>query len=300
MKPFIGPFTWCIFLLLAGLPWLQSHWEGALVVFAALVLVPLGFELLKLPWQNIHWIAVFSLLLAYLLYPNPYAAILALPYLAFSAWTSLQFFIQVFSNPARSLGKVVECAALIYWTVGAVWSLCWLAQFAPLGFDATIVGLTAAHFHLAGFALTLIIALLYQSERSALNRILAWASLFGMPLVATGITLTKLGYSPVMEWIAGIGFAVMALGVVFQQLRLVFNANMPPTARWLWGAGALCLCAGATLASLYALRFVYPIDWVNIPNMKIWHGSLNTLGFAWASLSGWAYLHRMLSTMRLF
>jgi len=300
MKPFIGPLAWLVILLVAGLPWLQIHWEGALVLFAALVLVPLGFELLKLSLHFTYWIAVAGLSVAYLNSPDPYTVILALPYLAFAAWTSVRYFIQVFSDPQRSLGKIVECTALIYWTVGAFWSFCWLAQIAPLGFDATIVGLTAAHFHLAGFVLTLIIAILYQCDRTSFNRALAWFSLFGMPLVATGITLTHLGYTPVIEWIAGIGFAAMALGVVYQQLRLVLNPEMPPTVRWLWGAGALSLCAGATLASLYALRFEYPIHWVNIPNMKIWHGSLNTLGFAWASMSGWVYIHRMLSNMRMF
>ncbi len=37
------------------------------------------------------------------------------------------------------------------------------------------------------------------------------------------------------------------------------------------------------------LPFSYAEVGKGIPNMKIWHGTLNTLGFAWLSLNGYLY-----------
>ncbi|MFZ4634973.1 MAG: DUF1990 family protein [Saprospiraceae bacterium] len=45
---------------------------------------------------------------------------------------------------------------------------------------------------------------------------------------------------------------------------------------------------GIGWAALYALRFYWPIEQVHIPNMKIWHGTVQALGFGFCSLLGWS------------
>ena len=50
-------------------------------------------------------------------------------------------------------------AGLIYLVVGGIASVMVGADLRPLGFSATIVLLTAAHFHYAGFVLPVIAAL---------------------------------------------------------------------------------------------------------------------------------------------
>jgi hypothetical protein len=115
-----------------------------------------------------------------------------------------------------------------------------------------------------------------------------------MPLVATGITMSKFGLPPTFEWISAVFFAVFATLTVLAQWRVAWFAQQT-SARQAWFLGAFCLLIGAVLASLYGLRYVWPIEWINIPNMKIWHGTLNTLGFGFFSLWGWTLLRgRML------
>lgn len=278
---------WLLFLWLVGPDFLLQHWEGALVVFAALALVPTGLHLLDVFPGPGYWLAAGGLAVGYGWYPHPSAVFFAVPYLLLATWLMLQEGLHLLMDRKWTWKKVMRAVAITYWTTGAAWAICWLAGFQPLGFDTVIVGLTAAHFHVAGFVLTVAVYSLYSYQPNRINRLLGWAALLGMPLVATGITLTRLGYSPWVEQVSAAFFAAFALGVLVQHLRLNFQSTIQAAARWAWTLGALCLLAGAVLASLYALRFSFPMNWINIPNMKIWHGTLNAVGFGWLTLQGW-------------
>ncbi len=287
MKRFVPLVAWLVFLGLVGEIFIRTHWEGALVVFAALALVPTGLALLgrEQPWW--YWILAAGVCAGYLIFPNPIAGFGILPYLFLAAWLTVRELADLFVYPKFELKNWVRMAALGYWATGAAWSVFFLGDVRPLGFDPVIVGLTAAHFHVAGFVLAVVVYCLLSEMPDATNRLLGWGVLAGMPLVAAGITATKLGYSPVFEWVSALAFVALALGVIGQQMHLVFQKKYPPAARLLWLGGAVCLLAGGVLASLYALRFSWPIAWVNIPNMKIWHGTLNTVGFGALVLNGW-------------
>lgn len=261
-------------------------------MFAALVLVPKGLDLLHRKPSAWVWVAAVGLGLGYGFFPHPYSVFGALPYLLLALWLLVQEVVNMLVFKNFGLANWVRVAALGYWATGAVWAVAFLADFRPLGFDPTIVGLTAAHFHIAGFVLSVVVFCLLSEKSDGGRRALGWGVLVGMPAVAAGITATKLGYSPVLEWASALGFVGMALGVVWQQMQLAFQKKHPRAARYWWLAGGACLVIGAILAGLYALRFSWPIDWVNIPNMKIWHGTLNTLGFAWLTLRGWAIVFR--------
>jgi len=280
--------VWLVFLGLAGETLIQNHWEGALVVFAALVLVPTGLALLDraLPWW--YWFSAAGVCAGYLFFPNLTAGFGMLPYLFIAVWLTVRELVDVVVFKKIELKNLIRLAALGYWATGAVWALFFLSGVHPLGFDSVIVGLTAAHFHVAGFVLAVVVYCLLSDTPSRFNSMLGYGALVGMPLVATGITSTRIGYSPVFEWVSALGFVAFALGVVWQHLTFVFQNRYSRKARLLWLCGALCLLAGGTLAGLYALRFSQPIQWVNIPNMKVWHGTLNTLGFGWLVLIGWS------------
>jgi len=290
MKTLAPILFWCLFLLLAGPDFLLTHWEGALVVFAALVLMPLGLSLLGLPQGWPYALVATGLGAGYVLYPATEGAWLALPYLLLAAWLTVDAATKllIFKNFSRP--EVLRVFALGYWTTGAGWVVCFLAGIGPLGFDATITGLTAAHFHVAGFVLTVAVRCLFQENPNLPNRLLAWAALLGMPLVAAGITASQMGLSPLLEQVSGGFFAAFAVGVAAQHVVLFFQKKRHPVqSRWCWAVAAACLLAGAALASLYAMRFSLPVVWVNILNMKVWHGTLNALGFGWLTLLGWAF-----------
>jgi YndJ-like protein len=263
----------------------HERWECVLVMFAAIVLVPSGLRLLGVPSVNyVRW-AAFALCGAYLLdAPGFYTTdLLMVPYLFFTFWLAIREALEGWMAGKRALLDTVRVFGLFYLATGAVWAFCFVAGLSPLGFDPVIVSLTAAHFHLAGFVLTTAVYCLLKTENTFVRRGLAYAALAGMPLVATGITVSKLGGPVWIEGLSGAFFAVFALVVAWQHLQQKGSA----AAKNYWRLAALCLMGGAVLASLYALRFQWPLAYINIPNMKLWHGTVNTVGFGWMVLLGW-------------
>ncbi|HOY05581.1 MAG TPA: YndJ family transporter [Saprospiraceae bacterium] len=291
MKQALPILTWLLWLVLAGPTYLQSNWEVALVLFAAWMLVPEGLVLLGLRVSPLYWASVVLLSVAYALNDSTFdwRAVPALPYVGLALWLTVREAARLLEIPKIQLTDIVRVAALAYWATGAVFAFCFLAGLQPLGFDAVIVSLTAAHFHVAGFVLAVVAYCMLKVRPGRFTSVAGWAVLAGMPSVAMGIVLTKLGYSPTFEWVSALFFAVFAALIVEWHLLQSVDRRFPMTARRFWLAGALCLLGGVSLATLYALRFHFPMAWINIPNMKIWHGTLNTLGFAWLTLRGWRF-----------
>lgn len=290
MKAVFPILAWLLWLPLAGSTVLQSNWEAALVLFAAWVLIPGGLAVLRVPLSRFYWLVVVLLGISYALPDAPllWRGLAALPYAGFAVWLALRESTQLLTLSRIQLPDMVRVAAPAFWAVGAVFSLCFLAGFQPLGFDPLIVSLTAAHFHVAGFVLTAIVYAMLVAAPGRCTRLAGWASLAGMPAVAVGIVLTHWGYPPVFEWLAALLFVCFTALVVGWHLSKIADKTYPSAVRRYWLFGTVCLLAGISLASLYALRFIYPLAWINIPNMKTWHGTLNTLGFAWLTLRGWA------------
>lgn len=276
---------WLAILALCGAEFRQNQWEALLVMFAALELAPRALQLLDLPAQDWYALTPVGLCAAYL-YPQFWY--LAIPYLLYPAWLTIKHASEVFLPGNGKLADFVRVFALGYWATGALFALFYLADFRPFNFDPVIVSLTAAHFHVAGFVLTVVVYQLLKFQTDKVSRSLAWASLFGMPLVAAGITLSKLGYPTFIEQGAALGFAGFTLLIIVQQIRLSGQIKHSISGVWMLRFAVVCLLSGIVLAVCYALRFQLPIEWVSIPNMKIWHGTLNTLGFAWLSLLGYS------------
>lgn len=299
MKNLVGACIWLGFLAASWESLVPGQWECLLVLFAALVLLPIGFGVLGIrPMQSlpVHLLFASALGLAYLFRGTDWAAFAAAAYAFWAIW---QLFSQLAQVMTVRLGEAVQVPRLLglavllpmfslgYWVTGSIWAFCYVTEIQPLGFDSEIVSLTAAHFHVAGFVLTTLVFAIWKNRPSLFANLLGWAAIAGMPLVAAGITATKLGFSPLLENVSAVLFAVMAFGVAAMQLRLSFSNSSPISSRILWLFSALSLLVGASLAMLYGLRFQFPIAWVNIPNLKIWHGTLNTLGFGWLGLLAW-------------
>lgn len=284
MKTYFPVIAWILWVVLLGPEFRQNCWECLLVMFAAVALVPLGLKILGKATGELYVLTAVSFCAAYFFNGRWY---LGLPYLAMALWMSLEKVLDILKNKDFSLKSLLELFALGFWSTGAFFALCWLYDYQPLGFDPVIVSLTAAHFHIAGFALTVIVRNMQEVLDPRLAKPLALAALLGMPLVAAGIVATKLGYASWLEQVAALGFLGYAAILAFLQFQLTFSTLFNREARRLWQAGTVCLLIGIALAGLYALRFQWPIAWINIPNLKLWHGTLNTLGFAWLSLMGW-------------
>lgn len=278
---------------------MPGQWECLLVLFAALVLLPVGFGVLDIrpmPSLPAHLLFASALGLAYLFWGADWAVFAAMAYAFWALWQLFSRLAQVMTvrlGEAVKMPRLLGLAVLLpvfslgYWVTGSIWAFCYVADIQPLGFESEIVSLTAAHFHVAGFVLTTLIFAIWKNHSGPFSSLLGWAAVAGMPLVAAGITATKLGFSPLLENVSAVLFAMMAFGVAGVQLRLSFSNSSPISSRALWLFSALSLLAGASLAMLYGLRFQFPIAWANIPNLKIWHGTLNTFGFGWLGLLAW-------------
>lgn len=284
MKAFFPVLTWLVWVILLGPVFRQNQWECLLIMFAAIELVPRGLRLLGRPQPEWYAAIAASLCAAYFFDGFWY---LALPYLLWALWHTLREATEVLFLKKNQLQDFIRLFALGFWTTGALFSVLFLADVRPFGFDPVIVSLTSAHFHVAGFVLAVLIYRLVLHHPDSTNRALGWVVMAGMPTVALGITLTQVGFPHFVEQGATIGFLAFAILVTRQQLRLSFLPRYAGSAQWLWMSGSICLWIGLVLAALYAVRFQYPVASISIPNMKLWHGTLNTLGFAWLSIMAW-------------
>src|SRR5262249_55918860 len=149
--------------------------------------------------------------------PGDLAALLTLPWLAFSGLVALAGLARFLAHRFSSAPELCIAAGLLYLPVGAIWFM--LSRFGanPLGFSDTIVLLTAVHFHYAGYALPILAGCtgrwLARNAAASMRlfRFMAAGVVAGMALVAAGITVTALTGSSVLESAA---VAVLALSVL--------------------------------------------------------------------------------------
>jgi hypothetical protein len=164
--------------------------------------------------------------------------------------------------------------------VGASFALADRADIRPFDFSATIILLTAVHFHFAGFALVLAGALAWQARPKPAVGLALVLLIFGIPLTALGF----FGL-PLIAWFGVILVASGAIGVAIATLALSRGMSR--------GAGALATVAGIALmvsmplAVIYSTGTVLGTAWLDIPTMARIHGSLNALGFALPAMLAW-------------
>jgi hypothetical protein len=277
---------------------LEAEWGQILLLFAPLIIVPLGLRLVEpLSWpgriaQTAQFGGAVLLFLAFLEPPGWRPALLSLPWLVVTGLICLEGLLRIARRGLTPLDELCRDAALVLLLVGGLWTTASRWGLRPLDFDDTIVLLTANHFHYAGFVMPLVAGLAARTLPGRISTLTALGVLAGVPLVAVGITATKLGVSPLLECLAALVMALSGLGVAFLHLRLAARAGHP-LARILFVIAGVSLLFGMGLAGLYGLRFYTGSDdwtahpWLTIPWMRLLHGSANVFGFALAALAGW-------------
>jgi uncharacterized protein (UPF0548 family) len=287
----LGLIAWLIGLFVAA-----SDRAPALLLFGALVVVPLGLALLDdpgawsqrirplgaLPW--VHLLCAVLLLPSFALYPGDRAGLLAAPWLAFTGIVALLGVARLVAHGYRSAEGIAPSAAMIFLAVGGGWTLASRWGMEPMGFREPIVLLTGAHFHFAGFALPILTGLAAGKLRHPIGRIAVGGVILGVPFVAVGITAGR--SVPLVELSAAWFLAATCLLVVGLQWALAVRAAGWPE-RLLFGVSGLALLAGMSLAGVYALSTFRAAYWLTIPQMIPWHGTLNALGFALPGLLAW-------------
>ena len=305
-----------LFAAMATLAWLALVTTGrfgllgeALVAFAVVCVVPLGFALSVdpdprgrastttraasrlVPLGSALGLASFATA------PGSASASLASGWLVATLAVALCGAARLARRGPAPIEELAIDAGHLYLPVGAIWLVASRAGVPLLGFHEPVVLYTAAHFHFAGFAAPVVAGLVGRDlalRRAPSDRAAAVASrltvrsytvttlivLLGVPLVAAGITLTHalelpsavllgLGMLGTMAWLARAGLARLRRGD---------------------GAGALLSVAGLALVLSMSLVVVFAAtgsatrgaDAPLVPyeTMAAVHGSANALAFA--------------------
>lgn len=306
-KAFAGGVAWLVY---AGVTVPGIRHEAvahALLVFAALVLVPLVLELNVDPdepgasTRPARWARALQLPAAVLLAaacemrPGLVAALVALPWVSFTAVLAVAGWQRAAAGGwGRSPGRLCADAALLFASVGGAWTLADRAGWRPLDIDSAIVALTAVHFHYAGLILPTLTGLVLRRYPDARFAMTAGVGVvLGVPAVAVAQLARQLGGGPELEGAAGGGLALCGMAVGILYVRMATEDFGSRLARGLWGVAGASLFFGMVLAGLYAMRgFARPLPWLDVPWMRALHGVANAFGFGLCGVLGWRLARR--------
>lgn len=304
-----GAVAWLAFVAVRVPSPYHGVWAHAVLLLAALVLVPLALELAADSGQRdrVWWCIALSrlgqtpaaLLLGWscLRAPGDLTALLSLPWLVVCGLTATAGWLRLRHGLGRRpLEKLCGDIALLFLGIGGAWVFADRAGYQPLKFPTEIVTLTAVHFHFAGLLLPLVAGRIvgaFPASRMAMRA--AVGAVLGVPAVALGITATQLGWGPAFEAASGCGLALAGMAVAILHVRLALDREvatpvgpMPPLRRGLMLVAGASLFFGMVLAAGYALRsFSESLLWLNIPWMRAVHGTVNALGFGACGVLAW-------------
>lgn len=258
------------------------------VAWGMWVAVPIGLELADLDrrWQR-RLLMVWppSALVGTLSFLGEMSGVWAwgggATYLAFCAWVALAGLAAL-----RATGRAGErgsrapaqaCAALglVLLPVAGAWHLAERMGWTVLGFSGLWAGLTAAHFHFAGFATPILLGRGMRRARSQERERQAWGEVallaLGVPSVALGIT-----FSP---GLALFGTVCMVIPIWSCCLRALRCREGSPLVRVLRSSSAVVPVFSMSLALAWSLSVVLRVNWLDLNQMIRYHGLVNALGF---------------------
>ncbi len=312
-RAFAGGVAWLIY---AGLkvPGLQDEATVlALLVFAALVLVPLAFDLnvdsdepggvtRGARWARALQLPAAGLLaLACAARPGLVAAVLALPWVIFTGLLAVIGWQRAATGGwGRSPGRLCADAALLFAGMGGAGVLVDRAGWRPLNPDAVLVAAMAVHFHYAGLILPTLAGLVLRRYPDVRFAVTAGVGVvLGVPAVAVALLARQLGGGPELVGAAGCGLALsgMAIGILY--VRMATEDFGSRLARGLWGVAGAALFFSMVLAALYAMRgFAKPFPWLDGPGMGALHGVVNAFGFGLCGVLGWQLARRAIAARK--
>lgn len=289
----VGALAWTAMCAYAGAGKAPLGVIELLLLFAALVVVPLGLALgdgiaSAGTGRIIHALEIFqpaavSLVASFWITPGPFAATLALP------WGLLCLLIALIGawllRSTRSLMAFSVNFGRMDLAIAAAWLMASRYGLRPMGFQEPVVLLTAVHFHYTGFAsATILSALLKTGVRSRVARPLRWFAflvLFVPFVLAAGFV-----YSPFLKMVAGITMVVTMAGLAVVQLILAGSVASRISRGYLY-VSSFSVAAGMGIAGIYAVGDWLHRDWLVIPQVAQTHGVLNALGFSLCGILGW-------------
>ena len=283
--------------LLAVFSWLPyslfelTHVQ-ALLIAAPLWLIPLSLSIANYSIQTL-WLAVSCGILFTVAYHLPQgltSGMLIIPWMIFSLFLAVKRLRSVkFLTGKTTAFQYVELVAYLYLPVGIFWAIVDRLGIQILGYDPTIILLTAVHFHYAGFILPLVASWVIKNFPFKYSRFISLGIIAGIPLVAVGISGTHFHWPDWIEVVCVSIFTIAAAGVGILHIRAGLKSPKLVT-RICFTIGGLALIIGMTLAFCYGWRSVFVIETLTIPWMYAVHGTCNAIGFTIPILVAWKSL----------
>jgi hypothetical protein len=289
-----GAAVWAGVAVLAGFRRAPLGVIELLLLFAVLVVVPLGLRLsrgdksvgvgvaarLAPIFQAVAALAVVA---SFWLRPGRLAAALSLPWFAAGVLIAAAGAWGFYRGQRRSLADVAAALAGVDLAFASGWLVVSRAGLHPLGFQEPIVLLTSVHFHYSGFAIATLAAATVRSceRRNVSVGVLCgivWAVLFLPFLLAAGFVI-----SPVLRLVAAMALALTVpafAGYLFWISRFLDL----PVARIYMRVGALAAWVAMALAGAYAVTDYMGKPFLTMPGMASTHGILNGIGFVLFSM----------------
>ncbi|MEX0659666.1 MAG: YndJ family transporter [Egibacteraceae bacterium] len=288
-----GSVAW---LLLVGADlagWTHLGLVTLLLALAPLVVVPLGFALPRpagpTAWSRLLAVAqpvgALAVAGALLLPTGGLAAAMAGVWVGVCLFAGADEITVWWRRRSRAVPDIARLGGFGYLCVGATWLVLDRLGVRPLDLPAEIVELTAVHFHYAGFAAALMAgtatALASTAGRSPAS-VATLLVLAGAPVVAAGFA----AFGPLQ--IAGaVLLTVGLLTLAWVTVRSIVPNLLDQPARWLLTVSSLAVVVPMLLAVQWAVGHNYGTPALPIPDMALFHGSLNAFGFTLCGLLGW-------------
>ncbi len=178
--------------------------------------------------------------------------------------------------------------AFAWLAVGAGWLVLHHAGIEPFGFREPLVELTAVHFHYAGFASTVVAREVWRHVRPTRPR----AGMAALLLTAGAPPVVAVGFQavPVLQVVGALLLTAGLWTAAVLVLRVVAPDVPDRPAASLLAVSSLAVFVPMVLAVQWAAGHVYGTPALSIPDMAVFHGTTNALGFALLGLVGWRRL----------
>ncbi len=244
-----------------------------------LVVVPLGLSLVSAPGLDLvrryWWVAAVPGAVSVWLPRGAVAVVLAALYFA-GCLALIVVALRILSWPLRA-SDVALLTALVTPSVAALALVAERAGYELFGYSLTVLSLTVAHFHFAGFAAALVSGLVAVGVPGPAGSLAA----LSVP-VGTGIVLAGFFLGDVVELA---GAVVLTIGMWLVGWALL--TGVPAASRLtrvLLTTAAGVLVVTMLLAVGWALGHVAGTPYLPLEWMVATHGVANALGFALCSL----------------
>ena len=289
----VGAGLWAAVAMLAGLRKAPLGVIELLLLFAVLVVVPLGLNLARLLKSAgalggrftslLQPVAALAVVVSFWQKPGLVAAGLCLPWCVLGAFVAVAGAWSLYRQERRSLADLAIAVAGVDLAFASGWLAVSRAGLHPAGFQEPIVLLTAVHFHYSGFAMALIAGAAlrmrdWRGVRIAILEPTTWLVLFLPAALAAGFV-----FSPVLRMLAALGLAVTvpALAACLFWIGRFFHRL---AARVYVRLGAVAAWVAMGLAGAYAVTDYAGRAFMTMPGMASTHGVLNGLGSVLCSM----------------